>query len=132
MLPSAQRLRSRAEFAAVLSRGRRAKTRNLAVHVLRSEAVGTDDGRARSPRAGLVVSGKVGNSVVRHRVTRRLRPLVRRELAGLAAGTDVVVRALPAAAAASSVDLGRDLRSGLAAAERKRASGSSARARSTR
>jgi ribonuclease P protein component len=89
-------------------------------------------GRPTPPRAGFVVSGKVGNSVVRHRVTRRLRPLVRRELAGLAAGTDVVVRALPAAAAASSVDLGRDLRSGLAAAERKRASGSSARARSTR
>ena len=48
-----------------------------------------------APRAGFVVSGKVGNAVVRHRVTRRLRPLVRRELAGLPAGTDVVVRALP-------------------------------------
>jgi RNase P protein component len=57
---------------------------------------------------------------------------VRRELAGLAAGTDVVVRALPAAAAASSVDLGRDLRSGLAAADRKRTSGSSASGRSSR
>ncbi len=96
--------------------GRRAGTRHLVVHLL-----GT--GRPTPPRAGFVVSGKVGNSVVRHRVTRRLRPLVRRELVGLAAGTDVVVRALPAAATASSVDLGRDLRSGLAAAERKRAVG---------
>ncbi len=94
--------------------GRRAGTRHLVVHLL-----GT--GRSTPARAGFVVSGKVGNSVVRHRVTRRLRPLVRRELAGLTAGTDVVVRALPAAATASSVELGRDLRTGLAAAERKRA-----------
>lgn len=66
-----------------------------------------------------MVSAKVGNSVVRHRVTRRLRPLVRRELADLAAGTDLVIRALPAAATASSAELGRDLRTGLAAARRK-------------
>jgi len=125
MLPAGSRLHTSDDFAAVVRSGRRAGTRHLVVHLL-----GT--GRPTPPRAGFVVSGKVGNSVVRHRVTRRLRPLVRRELAGLAAGTDVVVRALPAAAAASSVDLGRDLRSGLAAAERKRASGSSARARSTR
>jgi ribonuclease P protein component len=125
MLPAGSRLHTSDDFAEVVRSGRRAGTRHLVVHLL-----GT--GRPTPPRAGFVVSGKVGNSVVRHRVTRRLRPLVRRELAGLAAGTDVVVRALPAAAAASSVDLGRDLRSGLAAAERKRASGSSARARSTR
>ena len=125
MLPAGSRLHTSDDFAEVVRSGRRAGTRHLVVHLL-----GT--GRPTPPRAGFVVSGKVGNSVVRHRVTRRLRPLVRRELAGLAAGTDVVVRALPAAAAASSVDLCRDLRSGLAAAERKRASGSSARARSTR
>jgi ribonuclease P protein component len=125
MLPAGSRLHTSDDFAEVVRSGRRGGTRHLVVHLL-----GT--GRPTPPRAGFVVSGKVGNSVVRHRVTRRLRPLVRRELAGLAAGTDVVVRALPAAAAASSVDLGRDLRSGLAAAERKRASGSSARARSTR
>ena len=77
-------------------------------------------GRSDAPRAGFVVSAKVGNAVVRHRVTRRLRPLVRQELTGLPAGTDLVVRALPAAATASSSDLGRDLRSGLAAAQRKR------------
>jgi ribonuclease P protein component len=125
MLPAGSRLHTSDDFAEVVRSGRRAGTRHLVVHLM-----GT--GRSTPPRAGFVVSGKVGNSVVRHRVTRRLRPLVRRELAGLAAGTDVVVRALPAAAAASSVDLSRDLRSGLAAAERKRASGSSARARSTR
>jgi ribonuclease P protein component len=118
MLPAGSRLHTSDEFVEVIRSGRRAGTRHLVVHLL-----GT--GRPTPARAGFVVSGKVGNSVVRHRVTRRLRPLVRRELDGLAAGTDVVVRALPAAATASSVDLGRDLRTGLAAAERKRASASS-------
>ena len=67
-----------------------------------------------SRRAGFVVPAKVGNSVVRHRVTRRLRPLVRQQLASLPSGTDVVVRALPSAATATSAELGPDLRSGLA------------------
>lgn len=92
--------------------GRRAGARHLVVHLLHS-------GGENSPRVGFVVSAKVGNAVVRHRVTRRLRPLMRTELGRLAAGTDVVVRALPAAAGASSADLASDLKIGLAAAERK-------------
>ncbi len=92
--------------------GRRAGTRHLVVHLLYT-ALST------SPRAGFVVSTKVGNAVVRHRVTRRLRPLMRLELDRLPAGTEVVIRALPAAAAASSADLAADLRTGLAAAQRK-------------
>lgn len=73
----------------------------------------------RSPRVGFVVSGKVGNAVIRHRVTRRLRVVVRPLLAELPMGTDLVVRALPAAAAASSAALGRDLRGATAGALRK-------------
>lgn len=45
---------------------------------------------------GFVVSRKVGNSVTRHRVTRRLRHMVK-DLER-PDGIDVVVRALPAAA----------------------------------
>ena len=112
MLPREFRLGSAAEFAAVIKAGRRAGTRTLVVHV----SVG---GRSDSPHAGFVVSGKVGNSVIRHRVTRRLRPLVRQELRGLAPGTEIVVRALPLAAVATSADLGADLRSGLTSALRK-------------
>jgi len=47
--------------------------------------------------------------VVRHRVTRQLRHLVRARLGTLAPGSTLVVRALPAAATASSADLGIDL-----------------------
>src|ERR1700712_5965779 len=107
MLPAGSRLHTSGDFAAVVRSGRRAGTRHLVVHLLGTE-------RSTPPRAGFVVSGKVGNSVVRHRITRRLRPLVREQLSAMPAGTDLVVRALPAAARASSADLDHDLRSGLA------------------
>ena len=116
VLPEDARLRTAADFAAVVRDGRRAGTRRLVVHLLPT-------GQQVPPRAGFVVSAKVGNSVVRHRVTRRLRPLVREQLGTLAPGTAVVVRALPSAATATSAELGLDLRSGLAAAVRKSATG---------
>jgi ribonuclease P protein component len=120
VLPVGSRLRGAPEFAAVIRSGRRAGTRHLVVHVL-------GGAREVAPRAGFVVSAKVGNSVVRHRVTRRLRPLVRDRLTRLAPGTDVVIRALPAAATATSADLAADLRSGLASALRPRPSRGPAR-----
>ncbi|GAA2821871.1 ribonuclease P protein component [Saccharopolyspora taberi] len=64
---------------------------------------------SESPRVGFVVSKAVGTAVVRHRVSRRLRHLMRDRLALLPAGTLVVVRALPPAADAPSRDLGSDL-----------------------
>jgi ribonuclease P protein component len=64
-------------------------------------------------RAGFVVGKTVGNSVVRHRVTRRLRAVVGSELHRLPATADLVVRARPEAAAASSDQLHRDLTAGL-------------------
>jgi ribonuclease P protein component len=62
------------------------------------------------------VSKAVGNSVVRHRVARRLRHLMAPRLADLPAGADVVVRALPAAAQASSEALSADLEGALRSA----------------
>ena len=63
----------------------------------------------RPARAGLVVSKAVGNSVVRTRVKRRLRHLLREHVTAWPPATTVVVRALPAAAEASSAMLRRDL-----------------------
>ncbi len=68
---------------------------------------------APGPRAGFVVGKAVGNSVVRHRVTRRLRAVVRDELDRLPPSSDLVVRARPEAATADTPALRRDLRSGL-------------------
>jgi ribonuclease P protein component len=102
VLPAAHRLRGSADFAATIRTGRRAGAGTLVVHALAT-------GRENLPRAGIVVSGKVGNSVVRHRVTRRLRPLVRERLRNLPAGAHLVVRALPSAATAGTGELAADL-----------------------
>jgi ribonuclease P protein component len=64
-------------------------------------------------RAGFVVGKSVGNSVVRHRVTRQLRAAVREELHRLPSTADLVVRARPEAAAAASTVLRRDLSAGM-------------------
>ncbi|SFP86007.1 ribonuclease P protein component [Amycolatopsis arida] len=79
--------------------GARAGRRRLVLHAL----------PAPDTKAGFVVSKAVGNSVVRHRVTRRLRHLVRARLGTLTRDSALVVRALPAAATASSAELGADL-----------------------
>ncbi len=81
--------------------GVRAGRRRLVLHVLPEYAEHT--------KAGFVVSKAVGNSVVRHRVLRRLRHLVAERLGTLPEGSALVVRALPAAATASSEELGADL-----------------------
>ena len=58
---------------------------------------------------GFVVPRAVGPAVTRNRVRRRLRHLVRDRLDRLPDGTRLVVRVLPAAAAATSDQLGRAL-----------------------
>ena len=64
---------------------------------------------AGAPRVGLVVGRAVGGSVVRHRVSRRLRALMAARLATLPAGSATVIRALPGAGTLDSARLGRDL-----------------------
>ncbi len=72
-----------------------------------------------SARFGLVVGRGVGNSVVRHRVSRRLRALLAQRLDRVPPGADVVVRARPEAASATSAQLGADLDSALATVKRR-------------
>jgi ribonuclease P protein component len=66
------------------------------------------------PRVGMVVARSVGGAVVRNKVRRRLCGVVVDERMFLPDGTDLVVRALPAAAQATygqlSSDFGRALR----------------------
>ncbi|GAA1192916.1 ribonuclease P protein component [Pseudonocardia alaniniphila] len=112
MLPAGSRLTRRDEFASVVRRGRRSGRSRLVVHI----CGGAGDG---GPRAGFVVSRAVGNAVVRHRVTRRLRHLVAPRLQQLPSDALLVVRALPPAADASSAELAEDLDAGLRSAMRK-------------
>ncbi|GAA1677825.1 hypothetical protein GCM10009765_28900 [Fodinicola feengrottensis] len=75
-------------------------------------------------RAGFVVSKAVGNSVVRHRVQRQLRHLVRDRLDVLPAGSDLVVRALPASRDCPSARMGEDLDSALRTLMKRQGGGS--------
>jgi ribonuclease P protein component len=105
VLPAAARLRRSEDFRVVMRRGTRAGKRRLVVHALTTDPPGP----AEAARAGFVVSKAVGNSVVRHRVTRQLRHLVSERLETLPPGISLVVRALPPAASATSGELGSDL-----------------------
>lgn len=106
MLPAAHRLTDGEAFRLAVRSGRRSGARTLVVHWWTGAA-------AEAPvRAGFVVSRAVGGAVVRNRVKRRLRHLTRQHLPDLSAGPGsgvLVVRALPAAAAASYDELGADL-----------------------
>ncbi|UOY00561.1 ribonuclease P protein component [Blastococcus sp. PRF04-17] len=118
MLPAQARLRRRPEFSAVVRSGRRAGRPTMVLHLLSERPEHSGGARASTgapagARAGFVVGRAVGNSVVRHRVTRRLRAVVREELHRLPTSADLVVRARPEAAGASSDVLRRDLGAGL-------------------
>jgi ribonuclease P protein component len=108
MLARASRLTTGRDFSETIRRGRRAGARSLVVHLDRGPS---DSGGPA--RAGFVVARSVGSSVTRNRVKRRLRHVVREHLAELPAASRLVVRALPAAADASSEQLERDLRRAL-------------------
>lgn len=103
MLPAPARLTRREDFAKAVRRGRRAARRAVVVHLAHS---GDDEAAAR---VGFVVGRAVGGAVVRHRVQRQLRHVMRTRLDALAPGALLVVRALPAAAGATSATLGDEV-----------------------
>lgn len=106
MLERAQRLTDGRAFARAVRRGQRSGTATVVVHLALAASADQEAGPAR---VGLVVGKGVGNAVVRNRVKRRLRHLARDHVSGLPAGAVLVLRALPAAAEASSAQLGADL-----------------------
>jgi ribonuclease P protein component len=102
VLPSRNRLRRSADFARVVRSARRGSSGTVVVHWL-------SENTANDPRIGFVVGKGVGGAVVRKRVTRRLRALMFARISELPPGTSIVVRALPAASAATFAMLGKDL-----------------------
>ena len=136
MLAATDRLRRRDEFSATVAGGRRAARGAVVVHAAARPLTAVETVKPGSPpdqrlaeigleapstpnqvrtapksavRAGFVVSKAVGGAVVRNRVRRRLRHLMRSRLNRLPDGTDVVVRATPAAADRTYAGLGADL-----------------------
>ena len=114
MLPSSLKLATSRDFRRTM-RGSRAGSRTLVVH-LRAR---TETAIYGGPRFGLVVSKQVGNAVTRHAVSRKLRAIARAHAESLQRELDVVIRALPAAATATSAELDRDFGRALAKAQNK-------------
>nr|WP_198346481.1 ribonuclease P protein component [Nocardioides sp. MAH-18] len=108
-MSAAHRLTDSATFHRTVRAGRRAGSRTLVVHLVPADPDGDPDGGPDGPRVGFVVSKAVGNAVVRNRVKRRLRHLAREHVSTLPGAAVLVVRALPAAAEASSGELRADL-----------------------
>jgi len=106
VLAADHRLRDSDAFRRTVRSGRRAGGAALVVHLQLHGGEGASD---LGPRVGLVVSKAVGNAVVRNRVKRRLRHLVKDNLASLPVSSELVVRALPPAATLSSQELGVEL-----------------------
>jgi ribonuclease P protein component len=104
VLPAAHRLRESADYRRVTREGRRASSRTLVAHLATAES--------GPSQVGFVVSKQVGGAVVRTQVKRRLRHAAREVLErpeALPESSRLVVRALPAAAAASYQELAADL-----------------------
>jgi ribonuclease P protein component len=111
MLPRQARMKRPADFRRAVREGRRAGRPALTGHLFVPSAA-AEDGAVRpeeSAKVGFIVSRAVGSAVVRNRVKRRLRDLIRLNLGSLPAGSLLVVRANPAAAAARQADLAADL-----------------------
>lgn len=100
-------MRAATDFAHTTRRGTKVARGSVVVYLARMED-------RTPPQVGLVVSRSVGNSVIRHRVSRRIRGAVSPLLSTMPAGTRVVVRALPGASTDAS--LARDVAEGVAVA----------------
>ena len=113
MLPADHRLTRPEQFRHAVKAGRRSGARTLVTHLAvedAADAAGASDvSGAAGPRVGFVVSKAVGTAVVRNKVKRRLRHAARERTARLPGGALLVVRAQPAAAAASYQELAADL-----------------------
>ncbi len=104
MLPAPHRLRTATDFTAAM-RGSGAVRSGGGLVVVHAHQ-GGGDGPAR---VGFVVSKAVGGAVVRNRTKRVLRHLVAARLSGIPSGYDLVVRANPAAATATTSQLAAEL-----------------------
>jgi ribonuclease P protein component len=102
-------MRRSTEFDATVKHGARAVQRDVIVHVRRV----TDSAEDNGPRVGLIVGKAVGSAVERHRVSRRLRHVVRNMLTDLRQSDQVVLRALPGSRKVSSARLEQQVRKGL-------------------
>lgn len=112
--PKGARLTKRSEFLALSRRGRKHHTSHFVVL--------TQPNDRGESRLGVTVTKRVGNSVTRNLIKRRVREFFRRARGGLRAAEDIVIIAKQGAQALSLVEVAAELTSVLSG-ERKRTSG---------
>ncbi len=112
MLPMIHRVRTAVDFARTVRSGARSGRRNVVLY-------GSRTSDAVPSRVGFIVGKNVGNAVTRNLVKRRLRHASAEWVTTHPSGYDVVVRALPAAAASDWPALHRDFTSCLAVVVRR-------------
>lgn len=100
MLPRQHRLRSSEDFRAARRRGRKFVLPGLIIHV----APGYFPDSVT--KVGLTVGKDCGNSVSRHRLSRRIRAAMAAVVRDIPPGSCVVIRALPSAHELSPEELG--------------------------
>ncbi|WP_165066317.1 ribonuclease P protein component [Marisediminicola senii] len=93
MLARSNRIVHADDYRATVRSGRRSTSPHSVIYL-------RHNGRAAEPRFGFIVAKSVGNAVTRNLVRRRLKGAAFELLPMAAPGTDLVVRALPAAAQA--------------------------------
>jgi ribonuclease P protein component len=102
MLPASARLRKSSEISAVMKSGTRFSAKLVVIHVAQTSSENT--------KVAFAVGKNVGNSVVRHKVTRQLRHAITPLINNFPVGSHVVVRALPGASQASFTQLSENLK----------------------
>jgi len=102
MLARANRVVRADDYRGAVRRGRKLGAAHTVAYVVRRD----DDGPVRF---GFIVAKTVGNAVIRNRVRRRLKAASFELVGEFRPGTDVVIRALPAAAEASWVSLRKEI-----------------------
>ena len=98
-------MRTGEDYRVTVRRGAKVARPTLVAHVILPAFA--DGGSTTS--IGFVVNRGVGSAVDRNRVKRRLRHLMRTRVADVPPGSRIVIRALPAARAATSATLSADL-----------------------
>lgn len=114
---SSHRIGSGDDFRRTTRQGVRSARSHAVVHL--AVLPGTPEG----PRVGFVVSKRIGNAVVRHRVTRRLREIVRAHLDVLPSGSTCVIRAVPGIEEVPFAQLADEVGAAIGSAARKLAQG---------
>jgi len=90
MLPKKNRLTSTKDFQNVTKTGVRVYSDVAVIYALANPTT------QKNSEIGLIVSKVVGNSVVRHKVSRQIRNVVKEMLETIPGNIQIVIRALPA------------------------------------